>query len=103
MAILADSLEDARAARARVVLLVGEPGIGKTRLLEEFPAPTLSAGVTVLRGGSSQAQGMPPYLPFLEALGAYVAAVPGSAASGCRGRRSECGTGATRGGGAPGG
>ena len=76
LAILADSLEDARAARARVVLLVGEPGIGKTRLLEEFPAPTLSAGVTVLRGGSSQAQGMPPYLPFLEALGAYVAAVP---------------------------
>jgi hypothetical protein len=30
----------------------------------------------VLRGGSSQAQGMPPYLPFLEALGAYVAAAP---------------------------
>jgi hypothetical protein len=49
-----------------VVLLAGEPGIGKTRMMDEFPPPTLSGGVTVLRGGSSQAQGMPPYLPFLE-------------------------------------
>jgi predicted ATPase len=76
LALLANSLEEARAAQAGIVLLAGEPGIGKTRLLEEFPGSTLAAGVTVLRGGSSQAQGMPPYLPFLEALGAYVAAAP---------------------------
>jgi predicted ATPase len=73
LALLANSLEEARAAHAGIVLLAGEPGIGKTRLLEEFPGPMLAAGVTVLHGGSSQAQGMPPYLPFLEALGAYVA------------------------------
>lgn len=76
LAILANSLGEARAAHAVIVLLAGEPGIGKTRLLEEFPGPTLAAGVTVLHGGSSQAHGMPPYLPFLEALGAYVAAAP---------------------------
>src|ERR1700674_4853454 len=62
LAVLANSLEEARAAHGGIVLLAGEPGIGKTRLLEEFPKPTLAAGVTVLRGGSSQAQGMPPYL-----------------------------------------
>ena len=50
LAVLAHSLEEARAAHAGIVLLAGEPGIGKTRLLEEFPGPTLAAGVTVLRG-----------------------------------------------------
>src|SRR5207302_804552 len=76
LAILANSLAEARAMRAGVVLLTGEPGIGKTRLLDEFPPPTLAVDVTLLRGGSSEAQGMPPYLPFLEALGAYAAAAP---------------------------
>ena len=36
LALLANSLEEARAAHAGIVLLAGEPGIGKTRLLEEF-------------------------------------------------------------------
>lgn len=69
LALLASCLEEARAGRPGVVLLAGEPGIGKTRLLEEFPPPSGAVGVTLLRGGCSQAEGMPPYLPFLEALG----------------------------------
>jgi len=28
--------------------------------------------VCVLRGGASEAEGMPPYLPFLEALGQHI-------------------------------
>lgn len=80
LAILAEHLAEARhpedTRRPAVVLLAGAPGIGKTRLLEEFPAPELAAGVTVLRGGASQAAGMPPYLPFLQALGDYIAAAP---------------------------
>src|SRR5581483_9106271 len=71
LAQLAGHLAEARGGHATVVLLTGEPGIGKTRLLQEFPPPQLAAGLTVLRGGASQAEGMPPYLPFLEALGAY--------------------------------
>jgi DNA-binding CsgD family transcriptional regulator len=70
---LAEHLAEARAGRGAAVLLTGAPGIGKSRLLEEFPPPALAEGVTVLRGGASQAEGMPPYLPFLEALGAYCA------------------------------
>jgi predicted ATPase/DNA-binding CsgD family transcriptional regulator len=76
LAALAAHLAEARAGHATVVLLAGPPGIGKTRLLEEFPPPDLAEGVTVLRGGASQAEGMPPYLPFLEALGEYITAAP---------------------------
>ena len=80
LAALAEHLAEARQPGVRqhptVALLAGAPGIGKTRLLEEFPAPELAAGVTVIRGGASQATGMPPYLPFLQALGDYIAAAP---------------------------
>lgn len=76
LALLADLLAEARAGQLLVVLLAGAPGIGKTRLLEEFPPPELASGVTVLRGGASQAAGMPSYLPFLQALGDYIAAAP---------------------------
>jgi len=34
------------------------------------------AGATVLRGGASEAEGMPPYLPFLEALGRHIQTTP---------------------------
>jgi DNA-binding NarL/FixJ family response regulator len=68
--------ETAAAGHASVVLVVGEPGIGKTRLLEALAAQVTSAGATVLRGGSSEAAGMPPYLPFLEALGQHIRATP---------------------------
>ena len=52
--------------------VTGEPGIGKTRLLHEVCSRAAGDGATVLRGGSAEAEGMPPYLPFLEALGSYI-------------------------------
>ena len=62
----------------RVVIVDGEPGIGKSRLLDAVGAYATADGGIVLRGGASEAAGMPPYLPFLEALGEYVlAADPG--------------------------
>jgi predicted ATPase len=76
LAHLAEYLAEAGAGHLIVVLFAGAPGIGKTRLLDEFPPPELATGVTVLRGGASQAAGMPPYVPFLQALSDYVAAAP---------------------------
>jgi DNA-binding CsgD family transcriptional regulator len=66
----------ARQGQAHVVLVAGEPGIGKTRLLDEIAVRAAHDGAIVLRGGASEAEGMPPYLPFLEAFGRYIQETP---------------------------
>ncbi len=63
-----NQFEQSMTGRLRVALVAGEPGIGKTRLLREVARRAEQAGAPVLRGGASEAEGMPPYLPFLEAL-----------------------------------
>ncbi len=68
--------EAAKQGHAHVLLLAGEPGIGKMRLLDEIAVRTAQQGAVVLRGGASEAEGMPPYLPFLEALGRYIQEAP---------------------------
>lgn len=75
-ALLWDQFEAATSGRASVVFVTGEPGIGKTRLLDEIAARAMAADATVLRGGASDVEGMPPYLPFLEALGQYIQTAP---------------------------
>jgi DNA-binding CsgD family transcriptional regulator/tetratricopeptide (TPR) repeat protein len=72
MAILQEQFATATAGHLRVALIAGEPGIGKTRLLEGLTAHATECGATVLWGRASDAEGMPPYLPFLEALGHYI-------------------------------
>src|SRR5262245_30093283 len=72
--LLAARLGTALAGQARLVLVVGQPGIGKSRLLGELDARAAAAGSAVLSGGAFEAEGMPPYLPFLEALERHVAA-----------------------------
>ncbi len=62
----------ARQYGLRVVGVAGEPGIGKSRLLTAAIEQTLVSHGQVLSGGATQSEGMPPYLPFLEALGDYV-------------------------------
>jgi hypothetical protein len=62
--------------RSAVAMVVGEPGIGKTRLLDAVARRAVNVGAAVLRGGASEAEGMPPYLPFLEALGRYARTAP---------------------------
>ncbi len=64
--------EAAKGGRARVVLVTGEPGMGKTRLLNEVALRAAQDGAVVLRGEASEAEGMPPFLPFVEALGRHI-------------------------------
>jgi predicted ATPase len=74
MATLREHLADLEAGEPTLVGVSGPPSIGKTRLVAEFFSTDPLHGMAVLRGGASQAQGMPPYLPLLQALGEYIAA-----------------------------
>lgn len=71
-------LDRLAAPQGSVVLLAGEPGIGKTRLAEEVLARAASKGATTAWGRCWEAGGAPPYWPWTEALRAIVAAARGS-------------------------
>ena len=59
-----------------VAILAGEPGIGKTRLLEEIVPVAHRLGMTVLRGGCQRRSGEEPFTPLLEALERHISTLP---------------------------
>ncbi len=60
-----------------IVVIGGEAGIGKTRLVSEFTAAAVRDGSRVLVGGCLDlAEGGPPFLPFVEALRRLVRETP---------------------------
>jgi hypothetical protein len=67
--------ERARSGERQLVLLAGEPGIGKTRLATEFARRRASEGATVLVGRSDE-ESLVPYQPFVEALNWYARVCP---------------------------
>ena len=69
---LEDALLDANRGAGKVVLLGGDAGMGKTRLATELQQRARQIGMTVLWGGSSEADLELPYLPFVEALGNHL-------------------------------
>src|SRR5262245_3107986 len=71
LARLAHRLEEARSGRGGVVLVMGEPGIGKTRTLEEFAERGRAQGTLVLWGRCYEGESGRPYGPFAEAIGEY--------------------------------
>ena len=72
LTVLTDSLADALAGRGRLVLLVGEPGIGKSRLAEVLIGEARERGARVLVGRCWEAGGAPAYWPWVQALRSYV-------------------------------
>jgi DNA-binding SARP family transcriptional activator/tetratricopeptide (TPR) repeat protein len=56
-----------RAGKTRVVAVLGEAGIGKTRLANEFLGWARARGADVLKGGASEGAGL-PYGPLVEAI-----------------------------------
>jgi predicted ATPase len=72
LAELVGGLDDAFAGRGRLFLLVGEPGIGKSRLAEELIAHARARGARVLVGRCWEAGGAPAYWPWVQSLRAYV-------------------------------
>jgi DNA-binding SARP family transcriptional activator len=57
-----------RLGSAQVVILKGEPGIGKTRLAKEFLAWAAGHGADVLEGRTFETAGRLPFQPFVDAL-----------------------------------
>ncbi|HSQ00550.1 MAG TPA: AAA family ATPase, partial [Candidatus Dormibacteraeota bacterium] len=66
---LLDGLDACGAQRSlRAALLLGEPGIGKTRLLNELMAEVARRGGSVLDGAAYEAESSRPYGPWIDAL-----------------------------------
>lgn len=60
--------QQARLGQPQLVLLVGEAGMGKTRLAEEFMGWARAQGADVLQGQAWEAAGGLPYQPMIEAI-----------------------------------
>jgi class 3 adenylate cyclase/tetratricopeptide (TPR) repeat protein len=66
------SLEEALSGRGCVVLLAGEPGIGKSRLADELAGRARDRGARVLSGRCWEAGGAPAYWPWVQSIRSYV-------------------------------
>lgn len=67
-AILEAAWQQANASRGSLLLIRGEAGVGKTRLVDEFTAQMSWKGVQVLRGCCYEVERVLPYQPIAEAL-----------------------------------
>ncbi|MFD7712354.1 AAA family ATPase [Streptomyces sp. NPDC059786] len=87
---LNDALARAAAGEPQALLLGGEAGVGKTRLLEEFAAAAGRAGAVVALGGCVEigADGL-PFAPFSTALRALRRALPDELAAAAAGQEEE--------------
>ena len=65
-------LEAALGGRGRLILLAGDPGIGKSRLADELIHNARERGADVLVGRCWEAGGAPAYWPWVQALRGYI-------------------------------
>jgi DNA-binding CsgD family transcriptional regulator len=72
LAALTADLDAALAGSGGVVLVAGEPGIGKTRLAEELAAQATARGGLVLWGRCWEGEGAPAFWPWIQIVRAYV-------------------------------
>lgn len=68
LARLLATLVDARARQGRVVALLGEAGLGKTRLIEEVAARAGQGGMRVLIGHGHESQQLFPLAPWVDLM-----------------------------------
>ena len=62
MGELRSALEESLAGQGRLAMLVGEPGIGKTRTAQELASYAETRGMQVLWGRCYEEEGAPPIL-----------------------------------------
>ena len=66
--VLADRVAALADGRGGLVLLAGEPGIGKTRLAEEAVALARAAGAASIWAAAVEGDGAPPLWPWIQVL-----------------------------------
>jgi AAA ATPase domain len=71
LAALRAAFRGAAAGDARLVLVAGEPGIGKTELVRAFAGEVRRDGALVLWGSAWEDGGAPPYWPWVQVLRGY--------------------------------
>src|SRR5262249_39820512 len=72
MAVLEAALAVACRGQGQLVFLEGEPGIGKTRMLQELTASAGNRDVHVLWGRCYEGEGAPPFWPWIQILRRYL-------------------------------
>jgi DNA-binding SARP family transcriptional activator len=72
LAALDDALDAALGGSGRLVVVGGEPGIGKSRLAEEIAGHARRRGARVCVGRCWEAGGAPAYWPWVQVLRAYL-------------------------------
>jgi DNA-binding CsgD family transcriptional regulator len=68
METLKAALTHASAGHGRLLLLVGEPGIGKSRIAREFMDYAQASGALAIWGWCYEDQGAPPYWPWVQLI-----------------------------------
>ncbi|HEY6687705.1 MAG TPA: AAA family ATPase [Propionibacteriaceae bacterium] len=67
-ASLRQLLDDALVGYGKLALVVGEPGVGKSRLVAEIGNEAQARGMRVLTGHCVEMSGAAPYLPYVEMI-----------------------------------
>ncbi|MCO1660811.1 AAA family ATPase [Pseudonocardia humida] len=75
LALLRDA---ARGGRGRLVLVGGEPGVGRTRLVRELAVEAVAAGSEVAEAACWAGSGAPAYWPWAQLVRAIAARLDGS-------------------------
>jgi predicted ATPase len=71
LAVLSAAQRQAATGDARLALVSGEPGIGKTELARAFARAAADDGALVLWGSAWEEGGAPPYWPWVQVLRSY--------------------------------
>jgi DNA-binding winged helix-turn-helix (wHTH) protein/tetratricopeptide (TPR) repeat protein len=72
MASLSAGLSQAMGGAPQTFLLMGEAGMGKTRVIEEFARRSASQGASVLVGRCREEEGAPAFWPWIQILRTHI-------------------------------
>jgi hypothetical protein len=73
LALLEEQLRQASSGTGRAVLVTGDAGIGKSRLVAELVGKAAAGGAQILTGACAEGELTASFLPFVEAIGNHLA------------------------------